>query len=220
MDFTFFPRGHPYSRENRRKEYAWTHDAGKCILNMGLWTGNLDLDALTILYNGGTDGRLFMEAKCNRNKVIVEKGTYFAVCSMNTAFTAKIIPAFYQLYMNFMGVDRFDDIWSGIFLKKVADYLGDKVCLGQPTVYHNKRSRNAFSDLRKELEGMVINEVLWRTVDEAEINGSSYWDCYNSLIINGLEKKINRFNELNHRKFIEKQIEKMKLWLEIVDKVN
>lgn len=61
---------------------------------------------------------LYKSRSCKREKVIVGKGTYLAVCSMNTSFTPEIIPAFYQLYMNFMGVDRFDDIWSGIFLKK------------------------------------------------------------------------------------------------------
>lgn len=112
-----FPRGHPYSLEARVEDYLYGEvRGGKCVLNMGLWLGHPDLDALTILYHGGLDGRQGVHGKdLKREKVIVGRGMYFAVCSMNTSFLPKIIPAFYQLYMNNMGIDRFDDIWSGIF---------------------------------------------------------------------------------------------------------
>jgi hypothetical protein len=123
-----FPRGHPYAPEVRLEDYTWEEDDSKCVLNMGLWTDHPDLDALTILYYGGLDGRGDIKSKTlKREKVVVGRGTYFAICSMNLSFVSKIIPAFYQLYMKHMGVDRFDDIWSGIFLKKIADHLGDRV---------------------------------------------------------------------------------------------
>jgi len=216
-----FPRGHPYSPEARERTYVWIGDGGsQCVLNMGLWLGHPDLDAMTILYYGGLDGRGEICSKgLKRNKIIVDYGTYFAVCSMNTSFLPRIIPAFYQLYMNCMGIDRFDDIWSGIFLKKITDHLGDGVSLGSPPIYHNKRPRNVFRDLKKELEGMAINEFLWRIVDSIELTGENYYDCYRELI-DGLEKCINRFNEKLHRDFIELQTRKMKLWLEIIDKIK
>jgi len=177
-----FPRGHPYSPEVRLEDYTWEDNCGKCVLNMGLWTGHPDLDGLTILHYGGLNGKCNIKGKTlKREKVVVSKGTYFAVCSMNTAFLRKCIPAFYQLYMNVFGIDRFDDIWSGIFLKKIADHLGDSICLGKPLVYHDKRPRNIFKDLKSELEGMAINEVLWRIVDSLELNGKDYYTCYQEL---------------------------------------
>lgn len=216
---SFFPRGHPYSDDTRSNEYSLSERGGLCVLNMGLWTGNLDLDALTLLYNGGLDGRLFVEGeKCKRNKVIIGLGTYFATCSMNTAFKPEIIPAFFQLYMNFMGIDRFDDIWSGLFLKKIADQLGHKICVGQPVVNHNKRPRDVFSDLRKELEGLIMNETLWKMVEKTELSGNDYWTCYSSLI-DGLKKDLKDFKIPCHRKFVKKQLEKMNLWLKILDKI-
>lgn len=215
-----FPRGHPYAHEARLEDYTWKDDGEKCVLNMGLWAGHPDLDAITILYDGGLDGKCSIYCKnLRREKVVVGKGTYFAVCSMNTSFVSKIIPAFYQLYMNHMGVDRFDDIWSGIFLKKIADHLGDKACLGRPLVYHDKRPRNVFKDLRSELEGMAINETLWRIVDEIELNGKDYYECYSELS-DGIEKHLYRFDEKLHRNFIKLQVEKIKLWLDVVDSVR
>jgi hypothetical protein len=217
-NLTLFPRGHPYEESTRNIDYKWKNNGGKCILNMGLWAGHPDLDAVSILHHGGLNGQCNVKALgCKREKIIVEKGGFFAVCSMNTSFLPEIVPAFYQLYNNWMGIDRFDDIWSGIFLKKILDHLGKKICLGAPLVYHRKRPRDIFKDLAKELKGMIINEKLWRLVDEAEIKGSTYWEAYSSLA-HELEKKIYRtFTEPSHRKFLRLQIKKMKLWLKITD---
>lgn len=216
----FFPRGHPYGHEARAEEYLWSDEGSDCILNMGLWLGHPDLDALTILYHGGLDGKCSIEAtKCKRKKVIVGEGVYSALCSMNTSLIPEIIPAFYQLYMNFMGIDRFDDIWSGIFLKKIADHLEHKVCLGEPLIYHNKRPRDVFRDLESELGGMMINEILWIIVDALDIEGETYWDGYNSLV-SGLEENTMKLPHSRHQKFVMKQIEKMRLWLTIIDKLK
>lgn len=216
-----YPRGHPYGARAGNMDLTWKKTGGKCVLNMGLWTGCPDLDALTILYNGGMNGQCNIEATgCKRDKVVVGIGTYFPVCSMNTAFLNEVIPAFYQSYSNFMGIDRFDDIWSGVFIKKITDQLGRRVSLGSPLVNHRKRPRNTFKDLRKEFEGMVINEKLWTLVDEIELEGSTYWDAYNSLT-QELEKGISRvFTEPLYQEFLEVQLRKMRLWLRIIDQLG
>lgn len=216
----YFPRGHPYAIEARVEDYRWHDRGGRCVLNMGHWLGNPDFDALTILYNGGLDGRCNVVGKSiKKEKVIVGRGTYFAVCSMNTSFVPKIVPAFYQLYMNVMGIDRFDDIWSGLFLKRIADHLGDFVCIGKPVGIHEKRPRSTFNDLRKELEGMIINEWLWKAVDDSDLSGNNYADCYLSLI-EVLNAKINDVKNDVFKKFMSIQLEKMRLWVEIVDALS
>lgn len=216
-----FPRGYPYTQEVRDHHYSWRNEEGECVLNMGLWAGYPDLDALTIIYYSGLDGR--GNIRCNgmkRDKIIVGKGTYFTICSMNTSFLPKIIPAFYQLYMNFMGIDRFDDIWSGLFIKRIADHLGDRICLGRPMIYHNKTPRNPFDDLKKELEGIIINEKLWRVIDEVSLSGSSYADAYLSLIEH-LEKNLRKIATNSHQaKFLAIQLDKMLKWLRIIDAID
>jgi hypothetical protein len=216
-----FPRGHPYAPETRVENYTWKKTNNeKCVLNMGLWAGHPDLDALTILYNGGLDGRSGIKSVgLRRDRVIVDRGTYFAICSMNTSFQRKIVPAFYQLYMKVMGIDRFDDIWSGLFIKKIADHLGDNVCLGKPLVYHDKRPRSTFRDLKAELEGMIMNETLWKIVDSLELNGEDYFECYLELA-EGIERNIDKFGEKIHKDFISLQLEKMKLWLELINRIQ
>jgi len=212
-----FPRGHPYDPSVRDYRYEFIEDSGECILNMGLWTESPDLDAVTILYHGGLEGvSRIRSSKLLVDKVFVDKGSFYAVCSMNTSFKKELVPAFYQLYMRYMGIDRFDDIWSGIFAKKIADELGDNMCLGKPALKHRKRPRSVWKDLRSELEGMIINEKLWRIVSEAEIRSRTYIDAYRELA-EYLNKRINEFSEEHHRKFMKTQIEKMILWTEAID---
>ena len=216
-----FPRGHPYAFRPRKEDYMWVNRGGSCVLNMGLWAGCPDLDALTILYHSGLHGRCHISGRgIKKEKIIIGKGTYFALCSMNTAFKPKIVPAFYQLYMNFMGTDRFDDIWSGLFFKKVADHLGERVSIGRPLVYHDKRPRDTFNDLKKELEGMIINEKLWIIVDEMEIDGKTYFDAYLSLIDCLSHQVTQAFSNMMHQKFIGMQLKKMTLWSKIIDKLS
>jgi hypothetical protein len=215
-----FPRGHPYAEESRMENYVWDDEGGRCVLNMGLWAGYPDLDALTILYHGGLNGRCGIKCeKYKREKVIVGAGTFFAICGMNVSFLPDVIPAYYQLYMNFMGINRFDDIWSGVFLKKIANHLGHKICLGGPLVYHDKRPRDIFKDLKSELNGIIINEVLWKIVNRIELDGKTFWDSYNSLT-HSLERNVAILQSRPHRKFMLMQIEKMRLWLKAVDKLT
>jgi hypothetical protein len=216
-----YPRGHPYSPETRQRDYSWVENGGECVLNMGLWLHDPDLDALTLLYHGGLDGTCDVKSKgCKRKKVTVEVGTYFAVCSMNTAFKTRVIPAFYQLYMNPKSIDRFDDIWSGIFLKKIADHLEEKMCIGEPLGSHIKRSRNALNDLRKELGGIIINEKLWRIVDEAKLSSKNFADCYLELS-EYLDDSLNeQIKEPAYVKFLRLQTEKMRTWIEAIDKLS
>ncbi|MEM2137343.1 MAG: hypothetical protein QXI93_05250 [Candidatus Methanomethylicia archaeon] len=216
-----FPRGHPYESTCRLEDYIWSNVGGDCVLNMGLWNGHPDLDALTLIHYGGLDGRGSIEGLgLKRNKIIVGKGTYFSICSMNTSFISKIIPAFYQLYMNFMGVDRFDDIWSGIFLKRISDHIGDNVCLGKPLCRHDKRVRNVFKDLLKETNGLEMNEYIWKICENIDFSSKTYPDCYLELAYS-FEKNIERwFKDGFHIKFWKFQIEKMRRWVELIDRLD
>lgn len=214
-----FPRGHPYDPSTRTRAYTYSAQDAECVLNMGLWTGHPDLDALTILYLGGMDGRAPVESVgIKEERIMPLPGSYFAVCSMNTSFSRKIVPAFYQLYMRYMGIDRFDDIWSGIIIKKIADSIGDRICFGKPAARHVKRQRPIWKDLRAELEGMVINETLWRIIDQADISSKSYSDAYLE-IADHIERNLEGFREESHKKFMSAQVDRMRIWVDAIDKL-
>ena len=215
-----FPRGFPYDPQTRDQGYSERQSSVDCVLNMGMWTGNPDLDSVTILSHGGLNGYCAIRSLgLKRRKVVVDTGTYLPICSMNAAFRAEIVPAFYQLYMNYEGLDRFDDIWSGIFLKKISDHLGKHIAVGSPTAEHRKSERSIFRDLRREMEGIAINEFLWKIVDATHVTGSNYRDCYDS-IVSEIKSRIVKIADITHRKLLSMQVQKMQLWLETVDYIS
>ena len=137
---------------------------------------------------------------------------------MNLAFRREIIPAFYQLPMddNPWKIGRFDDIWSGFFVKKVADVLNKWIITGYPLCIHNKSKRNGFKDLIAEANGLEINEILWKVLKDLNVDGNDFLDVYGK-IVKMLENKIGCFGI--HKEFIKFMIQKQKKWIEIISKL-
>ncbi len=166
-----FTRGMPYF--NRKKQPV--------MLSHGLWTNVLDLDAPTQLQH------LEFRAKFAQHFLqIIPQHAYYPMCSMNLAFRAEITPIMYFPLMGEdtkgkkWGYDRFDDIWAGIFSKKIMDHLGYGVVNGAPFVRHDKAS-NVFSNLKKEAKGIEANEHLWELVDKVELESQKVDECYQEL---------------------------------------
>jgi hypothetical protein len=159
-----YPRGFPYGERTRIT-----------VLNYGLADNILDLDATTQIL--GSNAKLMGES------VQVAYGSYVPLCGMNIAFLADIVPAFYfGLQGQIYGVDRFDDIWAGVFLKKITDHLGHVIAVGNPIITHNRLS-DPISNLQKEAGGMDINEILCQEVDRIKLTKYNYTDCFKELAI-------------------------------------
>jgi reversibly glycosylated polypeptide/UDP-arabinopyranose mutase len=151
------------------------------MLSHGLWTNVLDHDGPTHLQHLEFTAD-FAEHFLN----IIPAGAYFPMCSMNMAFRSEITPIIYFPLMGEntegkkWGYDRFDDIWAGIFAKKILDHLGYGTLNGSPFVEHRKAS-NPFSNLKKEAAGIETNEVLWQVVDEVKLTSTTPKECYIEL---------------------------------------
>jgi hypothetical protein len=78
------------------------------------------------------------------------------------------------------GFDRFDDIWAGIFAKKILDHLGLGVANGSPFVEHRKAS-DVKKNLLRERRGMAANEDMWRWVSEVKFTQATILGCYREL---------------------------------------
>ncbi|MGB9932163.1 alpha-1 4-glucan-protein synthase [Haloarcula amylolytica] len=172
-----YPRGYPYAAMDETVETEGTR-VDDVVASQGLWTNVPDLDAVRILMDGDLQGQAQTRtsgADFGEDFVAAE-GQYLTVCSMNLAFRREVIPAFYQLPMddNEWDVGRFDDIWSGVFLKRACDVLGKQIYNGDPLCEHNKAPRSTFSDLTNEVHGLELNEHVWEIVDEAGAEADSY----------------------------------------------
>ena len=162
------PRGVPYT------------DRGilPVILNHGLWTGVPDLDGPTSLVISDAPSKVVLRA----NREVIPPGMFFPLCAMNVCYHRSAIPAAYNLLMGveLCGFDRFDDIWSGLFLKRIADHLGLYITNGLPFVYHAKAS-NPFNNNQKEALGIGIHEFFWKHIARAQLTSLTIQGCYAEL---------------------------------------
>ncbi len=164
-----YPRGYPYAAMDETVETETT-EVADVVASQGLWTNVPDLDAVRILMDGDLQGQAqtrTTEADY-ADEFVAAPGDYLTVCSMNLAFRREVVPAFYQLPMddNEWDVGRFDDIWSGVFLKRACDVLGKQILNGYPLCRHDKAPRSTFDDLQNEVAGLELNEHLWKVVDD------------------------------------------------------
>jgi len=146
------------------------------VLNMGLWYGHPDLDAVQTL-SGGEERWEHKDLPTR----IMPVGQYFPLCGMNMCFRRDVTPL---MYFPLMGEGyefrRFDDIWCGIIMKKVCDHLGSLVSCGTPYIIHEKAS-NPFVNLVKEAPGIAANETFWETIDKIPLNCNSYSLCMEEI---------------------------------------
>lgn len=176
--FTTFPhpkymytRGFPYTVRNKKR----------VVVSHGLWSNKMDMDARTELAIGNVNIPAYAPMR-----QFVPPGNFFPMSSMNLAFTREVLPLMYFPLMGSdpkgkpWGFDRYDDIWAGIFAKKILDHFGLSVVSGSPFVEHRKAS-NVTKNLKKERLGMKINEKLWEAVNEVNFVSRSIPAAYREL---------------------------------------
>ena len=183
-----YPRGYPYGIRQKTEPVMIHH---------GLWSGIPDLDGITALEHAEFRTKPAMDAE------VVPRGAFFAMCGMNLAFRTEMTPAMYfglqgrerdKVYdqyayalngdpaTNPLPFDRFDDIWAGIFAKKVCDHLGYAVTSGNPSIRHTKES-DPIQRVLKEGPGIAANEVLWQLVRDHNLGAglTTPAHCYDDL---------------------------------------
>src|SRR4030042_4762415 len=163
-----FTRGFPYQVRNKKS----------VVISHGLWSNKIDLDGKNQLIHQNINIPPYPPIR-----QFVPSGMYFPMCSMNLAFARTAAPLMYFPLMGFdkrgnsWGYDRFDDIWAGIFAKKITDHLGMAIVNGSPFVEHRKAS-DSKKNIIKERTGLRINERLWRWVNEVKLTRDNPADCY------------------------------------------
>lgn len=181
-----YTRGFPYDIRNKQR----------VVMSHGLWSNKMDMDARTQLSIGDVNIPSYPPMR-----QFVPPGQFFPMSSMNLAFTRDIVPLMYFPLMGSdprgepWGFDRYDDIWAGVFAKKIIDHLGLSVVNGSPFVEHKKAS-DPHKNLIKEKTGMSANETLWHAVDRVKLSRSTASDSYGELADKLLLPKQRYFTKL------------------------
>ncbi|WP_158056963.1 alpha-1 4-glucan-protein synthase [Halorussus halophilus] len=219
-DHGLYPRGYPYSAMDESVETGTT-EISEVVASQGLWTNVPDLDAVRILMDGDLRGQAQTRTTEDDygEDFVAARGNYLTVCSMNLAFRREVVPAFYQLPMddNRWDVGRFDDIWSGVFLKRACDLLGKRIYNGGPLCEHNKAPRSTFDDLNNEVPGLELNEHLWEVIDGVGEDSDTYAAVFESMAIELTE---GEFEDYNNGEFFNYVGEYMLDWLDALDELR
>jgi len=167
-------RGFPYAIRNRRK----------ILVSHGLWSNIIDLDAKTQLKN---PLRIFPPVPPDFPLLsYIPENYFFPLCSMNLAFKREAVPLMYFPPMGYdtdhkpWGYDRFDDIWAGLFAKKIMDHLGYAVANGTPFVEH-RRASDIKENIKKEAAGIRTNETLYKHVANVRLTKKTMVGAYREL---------------------------------------
>lgn len=218
-----YPRGFPFVRR-WQDSIELVPSTGKVMLNMGLWLGDPDVDAITNLAEPIKIDGLSKEYKDN---VILDKDVFAPINTQNTAFHAQILPAYYYVRMGIdiggVTLDRYGDIWSGFFVKKIIDHIGNKVTIGRPLSDHRRNIHNLLNDLQNEIWGMIITEEMTSWLENIEVSGKSYSDAYLSLAAQiknfhpGIRNETVKKNIIDYFKDVSKYME---VWVDACDSMN
>lgn len=177
-------------------------DKSPIMLSHGLWSNVPDFDGIDMLKNP----ELRFD-RCLTNKII-PKNNFFPLCGMNLAWKREITPLMYfGIFGPSWGFDQYDDIFCGIFSKKILDHLNYGVISGYPSVEHRKQS-NAFINLQKQAPGLLLNEELWQMIDEVKLLADNPLDCYKELL-----DKIQIVTKTDKTDYLLKYIKATKIWL-------
>ncbi len=215
-----YPRGYPYAAMDETVETRTT-EVDSVVASQGLWTNVPDLDAVRILMDGDLQGQAQTRTEAGDfgGDFVAAEGQYLTVCSMNLAFRREVVPAFYQFPMddNEWEVGRFDDIWSGVLLKRACDVLGTQILNGGPLCHHDKAPRSTFDDLANEVAGLELNEHFWEVVDDAGADADSYHEVTEAVADTLAE---GEFDEWNNGAFLNHCGEYLRDWLDCLAAVE
>jgi hypothetical protein len=219
-DHDLYPRGYPYEAMDETVETSTEH-VDSVVASQGLWTNVPDLDAVRILMDGDLQGQAQTRTTAEdfERDFVAADGHYLTVCSMNLAFRREVVPAFYQLPMddNAWDVGRFDDIWSGLFLKRACDVLGKQVYNGGPLCHHDKAPRSTFDDLANEVAGLELNEHVWKVLDDTAADADSFEEAFAAMADALVE---GEFDEWNNGAFLTHCGEYMRDWLDCLTAIE
>lgn len=198
------PRGYPYEVRRQRRPVMIHH---------GLWSGIPDLDGITALKHPDykLPASLLSEVKT------VPQG-FFPMCGMNLAFRREMTPAMYFMLMGSDAsekrypFDRFDDIWAGLFAKRICDHLGYAVLSGAPSIVHTKESDPQERVIR-EAPGIRAHEKLWQQIEYPDLNGClTVKECYRELaqVIHDTDQILPEWEE-----YWDKLADAMSIWADL-----
>jgi hypothetical protein len=168
-----------------------------------MWLDDPDFDAMTWLNKP-------VAATTFKGSAVLALDTWCPINSQNTAVHRDLMPAYYFVRM-VPPNDRFGDIFQGYFALKVAKHMGWTARFGSPVVNHRRNSHVYLKDVQKEIEPILLLEVLLPKLVEHKLTGTTVHEAYLSLA---------DFIESQGSPFYSETARLMRAWAETCRRIN
>lgn len=215
-DVNVYPRGYPYNKRWKACGHFAVEETVPIRLNVGLWIGEPDLDAMTWLVSP-VQVKTFMA-----RPFLLGKSVWSPINTQNTSLYRDLIVSYYYVKMG-AGIDRFGDIFSGYFCQKCMQHMGDRIRIGTPIAVHERNKHNYLDDLAKEFKGVLILEDLIEWLQEIQLEGATYSEAYLCLA-DKLDIQIPQFKGFVWTKEIERYFKQvtncMREWVKVCQRIG
>lgn len=169
-----FPRGFPFKDRNKKSSSQQKNFMGRICANAGLWTEEPDIDAVSRIA-----GRPLIDKYSLKNaSTVLAPGTWSPINSQNTCFRAEFLPTYYLS----SHVGRYDDIFAGYVLQRIAMELDFAVSFGEPVVRQERNEHDLLSDLNLENTGMKVIDYFLEEIRGYSLKGNSIQELLSSLL--------------------------------------
>jgi len=145
-------------------------------VNAGFWLDNPDIDAVTRMerqpvVRGFKDGW--------SGNIVLSPGTWSPFNSQNTALAREALPAYFLSPY----VGRYDDIWAGYILERIAEHLGEVISYGEPLVRQERNPHDLWRDIDAERNGMILTSGFCAALRGLNLGRENYHECFHEIIV-------------------------------------
>ena len=217
-----YPRGYPLGGMYGDTWHCWGPkrydcDNKKVACHMGLWLNKPDVDAISNI----TYPDLEVEGRYQYSPYYeLDNNNYISINSQNTSFNQDVAKIFWNVHqgkVNNLVMNRYDDIWNGLFVQKIAHRRGEAITFGVPLTMHNRNTHNFTTDLQNEFVGMLANTRMWEFILNLRLESKNYIDAY--LEIAHAIKTSDVTKDYWVEIYMKELAKSMEEWIEAVDKI-
>lgn len=201
--------------------YVFNEEPQDVKVNIGLWSGAPDIDAISRVAFGDVQ----VSAKDEMFPVAVAKGCYTSMCLQNICFDTEYLVTQYEFPMNVpitgnMTIGRYDDIWAGYICKKILDHIDKGMTFGPPITRHDRHPHDYYKDLSNEFWGMWVNMFFYSAIQQIRLSPAidDPWSLFTEVIIK-LRHAV-RFGDLELMKYFNRVWHDMYMWAKMIDEMG
>jgi hypothetical protein len=173
----FYHRGYPqkmrWTERNHFITSAWAEH--RIAVNAGFWLDNPDIDALTRIERQPVV-RGFAQSWAGN--IALAPGVWSPFNSQNTAMMRDVAPAYFLSPY----IGRYDDIWAGYIINRIAQHFGDVISFGEPLVRQERNPHDLWRDLDAERNGMILTDEFCEALRSIPLRGLTYHHCFGEIV--------------------------------------